>query len=270
MYLRATKSFGEYMYERLPAVYRDLDEEQDKQLKRYLESIAEGSFTPIVQDTLKIMDLLDADKCPSQYLPMLCENFGVEYYPNIGEAFQRKFLKNFVELNIRKGTASCIEYLVRELSGYEVSVSMDDEDEKLVVTIVTVYEDDVNLLTKQEVIEKYIVKYIPVGLGSLLLVSYNYIDSADFISDSTDEVTHVSITQSINSDLTEPTLSCNETNSSVIMETSGIDTGRIDCTLVDNSSLTNEVSESPQWFSSNNYSGLDTLTVGVTQTIIFN
>lgn len=253
------------MYERLPSVYRNLDSKNKYQLKKYLEAIMEGGFDDTLLGTLNIMDIIDVDKCPSEYFPVLCESFGVEYYPDIGEIFQRKFLKNFVDLNIRKGTTSCIEYLVRELSGYDVLVRYDVATSRLLITIIIEEGEDINLLTKQLVINKYISKYIPVGLNFILLVSYSYSDEVDLVSSSTDNDSFLEETIFATGTL----MSCTETEINAIVEKKGIEQG-LDIALKDGLSLSNVIPTSPEWFAANNFSVIDIINLDGTQTILYN
>jgi len=254
---RINKNFVDYLYNRLPSVYRTSDKKQEFQLKRYLASVIEGGFLPMLNKILDVTNLVDPEKCPSGYLPLLCQSFGVEYFPDIEESFQRKFLRNFIELNRRKGTASCIEYLVRELSGYNVTVKL--EGDEVVLVGITAYEDDINLLTNQQVIEKYISNYIPVDYTASILTSYYYIDDGDFISQSTDEDT-LSVITTITDYTNEPTIRCIEEVSSDIMKSLGTESYEFRVFGDEVTRLTNSRLVTPDWFISNSYAGVDIVT----------
>jgi hypothetical protein len=199
---QVSKDLVEYFYNKLPKAYRSLDAEQNYTLKRYLEAIISGAYKPLLDQTLKLEDLFNVEKCPVEYFPYLCASYGVEYVPFIDIAFQRKFLKNFMELNIRKGTFSCIEYLVRELSGFTLTSTLVDN--VLQLTLYT-YEDDSTLLTKQGVIENYIENYLPVGITALLYTLYNHVDDGSFSP--TDEDSEFTLNETM---LTWEIISCKE------------------------------------------------------------
>jgi phage tail-like protein len=114
------KDYLNYLYEKLPPVYRDYDAKLKYPLKRYLECIVTGAFKPTLDLISSMLLLLDPEKCPIQYLPYLCQSFGVTYHPEVEERFQRKYLKNIIEIYKRKGTHSIIAFIAREIVGFEV------------------------------------------------------------------------------------------------------------------------------------------------------
>lgn len=71
------RDLAEYLYNRLPRVYRSTDDEEI--LKRFIDVFVEGGYNPLLEEASKIMDLLDVDKCPSRFLPLLCKMYGYEY-----------------------------------------------------------------------------------------------------------------------------------------------------------------------------------------------
>jgi hypothetical protein len=259
------KNYSEYFYDKLPAAYRKEDLAQmNTPLKRYLESLVEGGFNPSVQDTLGVLDLIDVEKCPSEFLPYLCENYGLKYSADIDEVFQRKFLSDFTELKQRIGTLSFFDYIVRELSGYLVTITESGNNLNIVLTA---YEDDVQLATKQGVITRYISCYIPVGMILNLVTLYNYEESADFWSLSTDIDTPPVITQNIG---IEPSIICTESYVDDIIESLGEETASYTSNDGVFLSLTNLVPSTATWFYSSGYSVIDKVTQGEIQTIIFN
>lgn len=257
----------DFLYNRmLPSAYISEDSAIGSPFKRYLSALVEGGIEPLLKDTLDIMNLRDPQKCPSKYLPVLCENFGLPYFPDIDEKFQRKFLSNFMELNMRKGTSSCIEYLARELSGYDVEVDSSDSD--LVIVRMNTYEDDPKILTNQSVIEKYAVNFIPACMELLVVTSYYYTEEADFISLSTDELYPPSITT--NTDyIPQPTIGCLESFKSAIISSLGTEEG-FQGVIEDVSSLSNEIKSTPEWFTSNCYNSMDIITASGSETVRFN
>lgn len=114
----------DYLYNRcLPGIYREEDDNIGKPLYRYLQSIILGGYNLAIQDIDNIIKLVDPETCPEQFFPVLYESFGLTYYPDVDMKYHRKFLMNYGELRRRKGTYSCIRFLVRVLTGMDVKLS---------------------------------------------------------------------------------------------------------------------------------------------------
>lgn len=154
-------------YKKLPEIYRTMDAGLRYPLKRYLESVVEGS-TDIISDTDKLMELIDPMKCPDEYFPHLCESLGISYFPDIDLSYQRKLLMSVGEIIKRRGTYSCVKYLARVLTGLEVELSYIKDvyegvaGRHLLVTLLADTLEDVNSMEySAEVIERYVSKHIP-------------------------------------------------------------------------------------------------------------
>lgn len=115
------QNLTEYIYSRLPNVYRKHD--TSLQLKKYLESLVDGGLLISLNEILAIEDLLDPEKCPSEFLPYLFSNYGAEYSPNIPEIYQRRIIQNYAEILRRKGTKSVAKYLAREITGFNATIT---------------------------------------------------------------------------------------------------------------------------------------------------
>ena len=120
-------------YKKLPKIYRDADSEVDYQLKRYLESLIEGGFCASIEDIEKVLLLIDPESIPDSYFPYLYESFGLEYFPDIDVSYHRKFLLNIGELIKRRGTFSCVQYLIKVLTGLEAELSYRDGELNIVL-----------------------------------------------------------------------------------------------------------------------------------------
>lgn len=114
------RDFAEYLYNRLPKIYRNTD--RDFILQRFIETFVEGGFNIVINDMVNLPDLLDVDKCPKKFLPLLSKMYGYEYSEELPELFQRRLLKNIVEMYKRKGTKSVVKFIARELSGFETEL----------------------------------------------------------------------------------------------------------------------------------------------------
>lgn len=118
--------FGTYLYKQLPAYYRYRDIETEYTLERYLKCLGEY-LNVVFEETDDIKDLLDVEKMPSKFLPYYAKMFGIKIYDDISEDFQRKLLANIVPILKRKGTRDVIEFVVRELTGYDVDITEGNE-----------------------------------------------------------------------------------------------------------------------------------------------
>ena len=153
-----TNKLGKYLYNRLPQIYRDYD--KDFQLERFLSVLEEGLGYQL-KDTEQILNLIDVDKCPNKYLGLISNSLGIVYEPVIPSLYQRRFLKNAIMLNKRKGTISALEYLLRELFENEPSLLIDVEN-KIIRVSVEYGISDVNAQVEKLGFERILKYYIPV------------------------------------------------------------------------------------------------------------
>ena len=80
---------SDYLYNRLPKIYRTFD--TSEQLKRYLEALTEAGLDLVMAETIGLENLIDANKCPSKFLPYLCETLVL----SISQIFQKCFKEDF-------------------------------------------------------------------------------------------------------------------------------------------------------------------------------
>lgn len=185
------EQFGDYLYYRLPKVYRDYDveikrvEEDEgghkventyKTLQEYLRAFALGGFQPMLEDLEAIISLIDPATCPEQFLPLMLQHFGLDYIEDIPVKFQRRLLQNAIILYKKKGTLPAVVFLARELSGFSVHV---EETERGGVAFALVKLDaydneDAELLLAQSVIQRYIHLFLPTTAQSEVVVTYGY------------------------------------------------------------------------------------------------
>lgn len=201
-------SFADYLYNRLPSVYRTND--RQKILRRFVELFAEGGFNPLMQESMAIMDLIDIDKCPSKFLPQLCKMYGYEYTKEIPELFQRRLLKYIVELYKRKGTKSSIKFIARELTGFdsEIIENKDFSPEDIKVTkwdkrfehyrnfilkLTAPFEDSL-LYNKEEILVKVINNFLPTNSQMLVITSYWFQEESNLIKKITEEEGIINVT----------------------------------------------------------------------------
>lgn len=200
--------FGEYLYFRLPKVYRDYDVEIErvvegevkvfKTLQEYLYSFAEGGFQPMLEDLEAIVNLVDPWKCPSEFLPLLLRHFGLDFIEDIPEKFQRRLLQNIVVLYKKKGTIPAVAFLARELSGFDVIIEETQRGNiEFALIKLNAYEnEDAELLLAQDVVQRYIHLFLPTKAKAEIIVTYGFSEGIHFnsMAEYDDEYDHVKYT----------------------------------------------------------------------------
>lgn len=165
MALTSEQLLNHLYYNKLPQIYRDMDKAQMTfPLKRYLSALIDGGYAELLKDTNNLMELVDPQKCPEKFLPMLCESFGLPYFNDIPAIYQRKFISNIGEINKRRGTYSCVTFLVRVLTGLdtELSYARTSNGRELDITLLAKTLQQLSEIdTSVSVIEKYIQTQIP-------------------------------------------------------------------------------------------------------------
>lgn len=147
-------------YKKLPQIYRDEDKKLEYPLKRYLESLIDGGFCGSIEDIEGVMLLIDPETIPEKFFPYLYESFGLEYFPDIDVSYHRKFLMNIGELIKRRGTFSCVQFLIKVLTGLEAELSFEDGNLNIVLLAKTIGQVD-NIETSMHIIGNFIKTQIP-------------------------------------------------------------------------------------------------------------
>lgn len=171
----------DYMYNRkIPKVYRTEDAKIGFPLYRYLKSLIEGGYAPLIEDINNFQDLIDPNKCPDSFFPYLYESFGLEYFHDIDISYQRKFLSNIGEIRKRRGTISLVRYIVRVITGMECQVSYlrglhDDKNGRwLFVTLMsTTSEQIANVETSIFVVQRFLTNHLPYYITPVLSYTVN-------------------------------------------------------------------------------------------------
>lgn len=168
-------------YNKLPQVYRDMDDMlRTRPLYRYLSSLIEGGYSEVIKDINNLLDLVDPEKCPEEFLPYLCRSFGLEYFEDIDPVYQRRFLMNIGEIKKRRGTHSCVRYLIRVLTSLDVDLSYkreynEDKGENgrwLYAELQAVkIEDILQIETSIKVIERFVGGQLPYYITIVLSAS---------------------------------------------------------------------------------------------------
>lgn len=151
-----SESLLDLLYNRkLPQIYRDEDSKIGFPLKRYLESLILGGYSEAISDIEGLIKVLDLNESSESLFPYLYESFGLEYFPDIDPKYQRKFILNLGELVRRRGTFSCVHYLIRALTGLESELSLKDNNLEILLLA-----DSVEQIVKMDVSIKVIGNYI--------------------------------------------------------------------------------------------------------------
>jgi hypothetical protein len=122
--------FGEFLYNRLPPIYREEDSNNYYTLERFISALNAGGFQTIIDSLNGLDSLIDIDAIPSEYLIHVSRLFGYEYNtlddetynPVLPDWFIRRLLSNIISLQKKKGTKSAINFIARELSGFKSSI----------------------------------------------------------------------------------------------------------------------------------------------------
>lgn len=116
-----SRDLGQYLYDRLPDIYRKRDSEEgiDYALLRFLQVLNEGGITTLFNEMLELYDILQVDKMPSDIVPLIGQLLGYNYRDDFEEDIQRKIIQNLIELYKRKGTKSVLNFITREFTKYD-------------------------------------------------------------------------------------------------------------------------------------------------------
>lgn len=155
-------------YEKLPKIYREKDRGLGFPLLRFITALVEGGLYELNEETTKILDLVDPEKCPDELFPHLCRSFGLEYFQDIDISYQRKFLANIGDIIRRRGTYACVRYMVSVLTGLDVELSylrgnyIGQEGRHLIVMVLAeTIEAITGIDVRVKVVERYLEGHIP-------------------------------------------------------------------------------------------------------------
>lgn len=164
---------------KLPQIYRNLDLEQlpiKQPLYRYLQSLIIGGSSDLIKDIEGLLYLVDPETCPDVFLPLFLQSFGIEFNEDIDAVYQRKLVSNIGELVKRRGTYSCVKYLAKVLTGMDVNITREENEEEGVTVTVTLLAETLDQVTNLDistkVLERYLTSYIPFWLLPIKVDSF--------------------------------------------------------------------------------------------------
>lgn len=184
------------MYNKLPDIYRVMDEGIGKPLYRYLQSLIEGGYADLSITAEDLLNLVDPQTCPDEFLPYYCKSMGIEYFPDLitesrGTYYIRTFLSNVGEIYKRRGTESVIKYIAKTLIEMDVSLAyireLDDEGVTTarimwVQILAETQEQIQNVDLNAKVIKRFIDTQIPFYLTSVVSYVFNREAEVDILS----------------------------------------------------------------------------------------
>ena len=168
--MNSKRDYGKYLYNQLPEFY--IVEDKKGELERFLKIFG----VPLDKLYDKVYDyqyMFDPNKASEIFIPELLQSLGFKYYKDVPIDIQRKFLKALPHLNAMKGTSASFEYLVRELSGYEVITYNDPDDSQVFHVRIIVPEDrSIEFSTNESAIKRYMEYIRPVNTNIILYILF--------------------------------------------------------------------------------------------------
>jgi hypothetical protein len=114
--------FTEYLYGKLPAIYREEDSKLGLPLYRYITALVKGGLGKTLKDSNDFLKIIDPESCSEEFFRIFYESFGYKYFEDIDIKYQRKFLSNIGGIAKRRGSYASIRYIIRVLTGLEVDL----------------------------------------------------------------------------------------------------------------------------------------------------
>lgn len=184
-------------YRKLPEFYRQFDSPLGKPLYRFLQSMYESGYAVIVDSNDKklrgidgLLNLVDPEKCPEEYLPYYCKSLGIPWFPDLITEnapqgrdkyyYIRTFLCNIGEIYKRRGTESVVLYIAKMLTEMEVKlkyqrVLLPDGTTKARILWVDVQARDEeelrNVTFNANIVKRFIDTQIPYYITSVVVYS---------------------------------------------------------------------------------------------------
>lgn len=132
----SSENFGLKLYNKFPIKYREDDADVDFALKRFLEALSDGGFKYSIEEINGIADIIDPNRTPTDILPTLFEQFGLEVFNGIPENYLRYLLPRLGEAWSKKGSLNVLEYVTSSLTNIKNStIIVYDENHNPTVEI---------------------------------------------------------------------------------------------------------------------------------------
>lgn len=182
-------------YHKLPEIYRTFDSTLGRPLYRYLQSLIEGGYADVIYNNTRgyrgienLLDLLDPQTCPDEFLPYYCKSMGIEWFPDLiteerGTYYLRTFLCNIGEVYKRRGTESVVKYIAKVLTEMDVVIEYErlfNVDRTTQARIMWVElqahtQEEINRTElSSQIIKRYIDTQIPYYITSAVLYMVHF------------------------------------------------------------------------------------------------
>lgn len=205
------ENIGSYLYTRLPSYHRQLDEQNNLLLKRFMEVLDEG-FKVTSNQLDEALKRVQASKCPEDKLENLARSLGADWISTIHPKYQRQIVAMLVKLYKQKGTIDAIRFIASELSGFEAKIIegeipdeyfIEGDEKKRLLTVklqAPEMDDPVQAQQHESTISEVISNFVPVHTKFVLVVTYFY---DEHFYKRFKEVDTTSIVQSLGTDTLE-------------------------------------------------------------------
>lgn len=170
-----SKTFGDKLYNTMPQLYRTADKDVDYSLKRYFQSLSDGGFSHVIDETNDLMTVVDSDKADAKLLPNLFKSYGLEIFNGVPEMYLRKLLPLIGSLFSQKGSITPVEYLTSLISGVKSTVEVSEtfrDDHSLNVTLEMDYGQDQRDIPDREQLVRIIKEFVPFFCNVTIVYSY--------------------------------------------------------------------------------------------------
>lgn len=122
---KLSEQFQDYLFSKYPRIYREMD--KFDLLKNFTYALTDPAI-PLIKKVEQMYDLLDATNCPDWAVHIFYGNFGGEFYDGIDLSYQKRFLKNVMDIIRKRGTYECVRYMTAVLTGLDVDLEYSEED----------------------------------------------------------------------------------------------------------------------------------------------
>lgn len=167
----------DFLYNKLPEVYRIQDAKLNYPLKGFLSVLVEGGFQLLETDITNFGDIFNPDKCPKAFLPFLSAILGFEFPFDMSEKVQRRLLKNISNIYRLMGTKDALSFLINEITGFDSVIDNEDFIARSFDVSCDADGMDPYLTDKMDKIVYLLDKYKPVGSSYSLVFSLFYAET---------------------------------------------------------------------------------------------
>lgn len=107
-------NFGDKIYGRFPAKYREDDLNQNQALYRYIQSLSDGGFSEVIKDINNLLNFLDYSNAPQSVLPIALKQYGINFegLENVPVKYLKRVYKAIGELVNSRGCLKALEYFL--------------------------------------------------------------------------------------------------------------------------------------------------------------